>query len=352
MSPVPGAGTRHTISVEADSDVRLDLLVARHLDVSRTQAATWIAEARVLVNERREKAAYRPLSGDVVLVEVPAPVGREVVPQDLPLVVVYEDDELLVIDKAAGMVVHPAPGHWEGTVVNALAGRGGPLSSLGGADRAGLVHRLDKDTSGLLLIARTERAHRVLGDALMRREIVRRYAALAWGHVDDDRIDVDQPLARDPRNRQRMAVVRTGKSARTTFVRLARYDSVDLLRAHLHTGRTHQIRVHLSHLGHPVVGDDVYGGGGGRRLVKLPAGRHFLHAARLRFKHPVTGIELDFRSPLPADLRQTLAAVARDPAVLDAGDPLDDLGFYDEDEAHPRRSSAMSGGTVPVDSGA
>lgn len=330
MSAVPGTGTSHTIPVEADSDVRLDLLVARHLDVSRTQAATWVAEARVLVNGRREKAAYKPTAGDVVVVEVPAPAGRAVIPQDLPLAVVYEDEELLVIDKAAGMVVHPAPGHWEGTVVNALAGRGGPLSELGGAERAGLVHRLDKDTSGLLLIARTERAHRILGEALTRREIVRRYAALAWGHLESDRIDVDQPLARDPRNRQRMAVVRTGKAAKTTFVRLARYDSVDLLRAHLHTGRTHQIRVHLSHLGHPVVGDDVYGGGGGRRLVKLPAGRHFLHAARLRFRHPASGADMDFRSPLPADLKATLSAVARDPSILDAADPLDDLGFFNE----------------------
>jgi 23S rRNA pseudouridine1911/1915/1917 synthase len=333
MSGVPGAGTRHVIPVEADSDVRLDLFVARCLDVSRTQAATWIAEKRVTVGGRHEKAAFHPQVGDEVVVEVPLPQGREVVPQDLPLAIVYEDDDVMVIDKAAGMVVHPAPGHWDGTVVNALAGRGGPLSALGGADRAGLVHRLDKDTSGLLLIARTERAHRILGAALAARAIVRRYAALVWGHLNADRIEVDQPLARDPRNRQRMAVVRTGKPARTTFVRLARYDSVDLVRAHLHSGRTHQIRVHLAHVGHPVVGDDVYGGGGGRRLVKLAAGRHFLHAARLKFLHPATGALMDFHSPLPPDLTATLAVVSRDPAVLSQADPLVELGFYAEEDA-------------------
>ncbi len=330
MTAVPGPGTERTFTVEAGSDARLDLLVASQLQTSRTQAATWIAEGRVTVNGGREKAAYRPIAGDEVTVEVPPPVSRAIVPQDLPLNVVYEDEELLVLDKAAGMVVHPAPGHWEGTVVHALAGRGGPLSALGGAERAGLVHRLDKDTSGLLLIARTERAHRVLGAALAARTIVRRYAALAWGHLESDRVDVDQPLARDPRNRQRMAVQRTGKSARTTFVRLARFDSVDLLRAHLHTGRTHQIRVHLSHLGHPVVGDDVYGGGGARRLMRLAPGRHFLHAAWLRFAHPVTGKAMDFRSPLPPDLVETLVAAAHGHLDATNADPLASYGFFEE----------------------
>ncbi len=329
MSQVP-SGTRIEFHAEAGSDVRLDLLVATRADVSRTQAATWIAEGHVLVNARREKAAYKPSANEHVTIDIPPPVGRAVVPQDLPLQVVFEDDDLMVIDKAAGMVVHPAPGNWEGTVVNALMGRGGALSELGGVERAGLVHRLDKDTSGLLLIARNERAHRVLGAALAARTIVRRYAALCWGHLAQDRIEVDRPLGRDPKDRQRMAVVPTGKSARTTFVRLARFDAVDLVRAHLHTGRTHQIRVHLAHLGHPVVGDDTYGGGGGRRLVKLPGRRHFLHAARLQFAHPTSGAALDFRSPLPADLAETLATVARDPELSAHPDPLAQFGFYDE----------------------
>lgn len=322
--------TVHELTIEADSDVRLDLLVAARAGISRTQAATLIADGRVTVNTRQEKAAYRPVAGDRVRVVIPPPRDRAIVPQDLPLAIVYEDDELLVIDKPAGMVVHPAPGNWEGTVVNALVGRGGMLSAVGGPERPGLVHRLDKETSGLLLIARTERAHRLLGAALADRRIVRRYAALCWGHLTTDVVEVNQPLARDPRNRQRMAVVPTGKPARTTFVRLARFDAVDLLRAHLHTGRTHQIRVHLAHMGHPVVGDDTYGGGGGRRVVKLPAGRYFLHAARLVFRHPADGRVVDLRAPLPDDLRRALAAVSGDATLLEDPDPLAHFGFFDE----------------------
>ena len=157
-----------------------------------------------------------------------------------------------------------------------------------------------------------------------RREIVRRYAALCWGHLDADRITVDRPIARDPRDRKRMAIVSSGRAARTDFVRLARFDAVDLLRAHLHTGRTHQIRVHLSSLGHPVVGDDTYGGGGGRRLVPLPPKRHFLHAAWLRFRHPASGEPVELRSPLPQDL----VAVAGAEHVSPDLDPLEHFGFY------------------------
>jgi len=212
--------------------------------------------------------------------------------------------------------------------VNALKGRGGPLSELGGEEREGIVHRLDKETSGLLLVAKTDRAHRLLGAAMGRREIVRRYAALSWGHLDADRITVDRPIARDPRDRKRMAIVSSGRAARTDFVRLARFDSVDLLRAHLHTGRTHQIRVHLSSLGHPVVGDDTYGGGGGRRLVPLPPKRHFLHAAWLRFRHPASGEPVELRSPLPQDLKGALVAVAGAEHVPPDLDPLEHFGFY------------------------
>jgi 23S rRNA pseudouridine1911/1915/1917 synthase len=224
--------------------------------------------------------------------------------------------------------VHPAPGNWSGTLVNALLGRGGSLSETGRADRPGIDHRLDKETSGLLIVARTELAHRSLSAALAARKVVRRYAALIWGHLKSDEVDIDKPLARDMRDRRRVAVSRTGKLARTTIVRLARFDSVDLIRAHLHTGRTHQIRVHLASIGHPVIGDDTYGGGGGRKVVALPPRRHFLHAAWLRFPHPVSGKVIDIRSPLPGDLRQALAHVARDPGLLELADPLEPYGFY------------------------
>ena len=284
------------------------------------------------VEGRRERAGYRPRAGEHIEVEIPPPPGREVIAEQIALSVVHEDDDVLVIDKPAGMVVHPAPGNWTGTLANALKGRGGPLSAEGGEDRAGIVHRLDKDTSGLLLVAKTDRAHRVLGAALAARRITRRYAALCWGHLDGDRLTVDKPIGRDPRNRQRMAVLAGGRGAKTDFVRLARFDAADLLRAHLHTGRTHQIRVHLAAVGHPVVGDDTYGGGGGRRLVGLAPRRHFLHAARLVFRHPTTDARIDLRSPLPPDLTASLAAVADDPGLIARPDVLEYFGFYRDDD--------------------
>jgi 23S rRNA pseudouridine1911/1915/1917 synthase len=322
-----GEGTRHEL-VAPRGAPRLDLYIAGALDLSRTQSATLIANGHVHVAGRRERASYRPTAGEQVVVEIPPPAGREVIGEAIPLTVMLEDDDILVVDKPAGMVVHPAPGNWSGTLVNALKGRGGPLSEIGGEEREGIVHRLDKETSGLLLVAKTDRAHRVLGAAMSRREIVRRYAALCWGHLDADRVTVDKPIARDPRDRKRMAIVSTGRVARTDLVRLARFDAVDLLRAHLHTGRTHQIRVHLSALGHPVVGDDTYGGGGGRRLVPLPSKRHFLHAAWLRFRHPVTGSPVEVRSPLPPELVRALAAVAGADGSFADADPLVHFGFY------------------------
>jgi len=324
------SGARHELDVP-DGAPRLDLFIAAALDLSRTQAATLIANGNVRVGGRAERASYRPAQGEQVVVELPPPAQRSVVGEDIPLAVAFEDDEVLVVDKPAGMVVHPAPGNWTGTLVNALKGRGGPLSELGGEEREGIVHRLDKETSGLLLVAKTDRAHRVLGAAMGRREIVRRYAALSWGHLDGDRISVDRPIARDPRDRKRMAIVSTGRAARTDFVRLARFDAVDLLRAHLHTGRTHQIRVHLSSLGHPVVGDDTYGGGGGRKLIPLPPKRHFLHAAWLRFRHPATGQPVELRSSLPSDLVHAIESAAGADRSFADTEPLEYFGFFRDD---------------------
>ncbi len=315
--------------VEAGDVERLDTLVARRLELSRTQAATLIAGGRVFVDGAPQKASFKPEPGSVIAVqEDEAPPARPVIAEDIDISVVYEDDELLVVDKAAGMVVHPAPGNWTGTLVNALKGRGQALAESGGEDRAGLVHRLDKDTSGLLLVAKTERAHRVLSKALAERRVSRRYAVLSWGHLEKDFISVDKPIGRDPNDRKKMAIALSGRAARTDFMRLARFESTDLLRAHLHSGRTHQIRVHLTAVGHPVVGDDTYGGGGARRLVNLPGKRHFLHAAWLVFKHPVTERMMDFRSPLPADLRESLMTVSEMPELIAHPDPLEYLGFY------------------------
>ncbi len=335
MSDAAAAGepSKHTVGAQAGA--RLDLYVAGVRGLSRTQAATLIANGHVAVNGASEKASYRTLASDVVHIVVPPSPGRDIVPEDIPLSIVFEDDALLVVDKPPGMVVHPAPGNWTGTLVNALVGRGGELAAGGGEERPGLVHRLDKETSGLLVVAKTELAHRTLSAALASRAIRRVYAALCWGHLQDERIGVDAPLARDPRDRQRMAIVKGGKAARTTFVRVARFDSVDLVRAHLHTGRTHQIRVHLSSIGHPVVGDDTYGGGGGRRLAALPPRRHFLHAAWLRLPHPISGAMIELHSPLPEDLRASLLAIAHMPELDAHPDPLDALGFFNADPDDP-----------------
>ena len=318
----------HRFTADPAGDERLDTIVARTLELSRTQAATFIAAGRVLVNGQPEKASFRPERGSAITVDIPPPVAHPVIAEDIPLSIVHEDDDLLVVDKLAGMVVHPAPGNWTGTLVNALKGRGGALAEGGGEERAGLVHRLDKDTSGLLVVAKTERAHRLLSRALADRRVSRRYAALSWGHVEQDTLTVDRPIARDPNDRKKMAVVTSGRMSRTDFVRLARFESCDLLRAHLHSGRTHQIRIHLASIGHPVVGDDTYGGGGARRLVALPPRRHFLHAAWLVFKHPASGALMDFRSPLPDDLRRSLVAVSEMPELIAHPNPLEYLGFY------------------------
>jgi 23S rRNA pseudouridine1911/1915/1917 synthase len=324
----PHDDRRHVIPIPPADVPRLDVLVASRLDLSRNQAATLIANGHVLIDGRREKAAYRAVPGETIVVTLPPPPVRTVLAESIPLEVVYEDDELVVVNKASGMVVHPAPGNWTGTLVNALRGRGGDLSASGGEERAGIVHRLDKDTSGLMLVAKSDRAHRLLAAAIAARRVIRRYAALAWGHLDSDTVTVDRPVGRDPRDRTRMAIVHSGRAARTDFRRLARFDAADLLRAHLHSGRTHQIRVHLASLGHPVVGDDTYGGGGGRRLVGLGARRHFLHAAWLVFRHPASGQMMDLRAPLPDDLRASLVTVAGPHVQFADTDPLEHLGFY------------------------
>jgi 23S rRNA pseudouridine1911/1915/1917 synthase len=283
----------------------------------------------VRVNGREEKASYRTETGEVVRVEIPASEKRTILGEDIPVAVVYEDEALMIVDKPAGMVVHPAPGNWSGTLVNALLGRGGSLSTEGEPERAGMVHRLDKETSGLLVVAKTDRSHRLLSAAIAARRVTRRYAVMTWGHLPSDSLTIDKPIDRDPRDRKRMAIVNKGRPAKTDLIRLARFDAGELLRAHLHSGRTHQIRVHLASIGHPVMGDDVYGGGGGRRVAGLPPKRHFLHAAWLAFNHPVTGKPLDFRSPLPADLRHSLAVIAGEHALPDDVDALTALRFYE-----------------------
>jgi 23S rRNA pseudouridine1911/1915/1917 synthase len=291
---------------------RLDSWLAARLEVSRSRAAQLIEEGRVTLNGAAPKKRDKPVPGDRVEVVIPAPAPSPLAAEDIPLSIVHQDDDLLVIDKPAGLVVHPAPGNPTGTLVNALLHAVGDLSGIGGVLRPGIVHRLDKDTSGLMIVAKHDDAHRTLSDALKRREIRRAYLAAAWGHLAQPQATVDAPIGRHPTERKRMAVVPDGRTARTRFTRLEQWRAADLVRAELETGRTHQIRVHLLHLGHPVVGDHTYaperhrGFSGPERAwaaglaKRVP--RQFLHATELRFTHPRTGEAMRFDSPLPPDL--------------------------------------------------
>lgn len=307
------AGETIRLRVEAPAGERLDAWIAARVPgLSRNRIAQLIDEARVRLNGDIPKKSERPSPGDTIEIEVPAPEPSELQPEPIPLDIRYEDADLLVVDKPAGMVVHPAPGHSGGTLVNALLHHVKDLAGIGGVKRPGIVHRLDRETSGLMLVAKTEMAHRGLSAALKRREIRRLYLTAAWGHVRSDRQTVDAPIARSPTNRKRMAIVEDGRSAVTHFRRLERWRAADFLEARLETGRTHQIRVHLESIGHPVVGDREYGGGGERRVsgpdrtwARQLAGmvpRQFLHAAELAFRHPGTGEAIVLRSELPPDL--------------------------------------------------
>ena len=299
--------------MEAGDEGRIDAFVARRTELSRTRVQALIAEGQILVDGERAPKSHRVEEGQLISIEVPPPEPLETLAEDLPVSVVYEDEHLLVVDKAAGMVVHPAPGHPTGTLVNALLHHVDDLSGIGGTLRPGIVHRLDKDTSGLLVVAKSDGSHQGLSRALRRREIKRLYRAVTWGHLDEEDFVVDRPIGRDPSNRKRMAVVEGGRRALTRVRVTARWEAADMLEVALGTGRTHQIRVHLAALGHPVVGDSLYGAGWHRgiggtarkwaRELHRRVPRQFLHAWRLAFTHPVTGERMRFEAPLPEDLQ-------------------------------------------------
>jgi 23S rRNA pseudouridine1911/1915/1917 synthase len=234
-------------------------------------------------------------AGDVVDLEIPEAFVVQAVAEAIPLDVLYEDDDVAVINKPAGMVVHPAPGHYTGTLVHALLGRGGTWSAMGGEPRPGIVHRLDKGTSGLIVVARNDASHQRLSEQLKDRSLSRTYLAIVRGSVKDDAGELEGPIGRHPRERKRMAVVAGGRFARTRYEVVERKRTHTLLRCDLDTGRTHQIRVHLAALGHPVAGDSEYGG------RERDLGRPMLHAWRLRLRHPRTGAEMTFEAPPPAD---------------------------------------------------
>jgi 23S rRNA pseudouridine1911/1915/1917 synthase len=329
-----------SFTVWAEATERLDRFLADQLGLSRTQAARLVAGKAVDVEGAPARASRVLARGERVTVRFPdTEPPRTLLPAAIPLTVVFEDEHLAVIDKPAGLVVHPAPGHWDDTLVNALVARGTTLS--GGAEgRPGIVHRLDRDTSGLMVVAKTDLAHRRLGAAIAARRVRRTYAALAWGHLDASPTVIEAPLARHPTDRKRMAVTPTGRAARTDAFVAGRFGVADLLRLELHTGRTHQIRVHLEHIGHPIVGDPVYAGGGSRRIsgparkaaeaLERATPRQALHAAALAFRHPASGAPLEFHAEWPADLGPALLAVGAEDLVA-RPDPLGYLLFFNRD---------------------
>jgi 23S rRNA pseudouridine1911/1915/1917 synthase len=273
-------------------------------ELSRSAAARLARAGRVTLNGRPARPSDTVRAGDVLEYEPLPAESLEASPEAIPLTVVYEDADLVVVDKPAGMVVHPAPGHRSGTLVDALLGRGGTWSSVGGAARPGIVHRLDKGTSGLMLAARTDLAHRALAAQLADRTLARTYLAIARGAVTEPDQVVEGPIGRHPRDRLRMAVVERGRQARTHVRVLERRGGHTLVQCDLETGRTHQIRVHLAALGHPVAGDGVYG-----RPRPGDPDRPMLHAHRLRFRHPRTDASMTFESPPPADFAEFWASL-------------------------------------------
>lgn len=300
---------------EPPAAARLDLLLhARYPRVSRSALRRLIEAGEITVDGQPVKPAHTPRAGQVIAVHWPEARPARAQPEAIPLEVLYEDEHLLVLNKPAGLVVHPSAGHETHTLVNALLHHcQGRLSGVGGVARPGIVHRLDKETSGCLVVAKSDAAHLGLAAQFAQRQVHKCYEALVCGHVAREAGDIRAAISRHPSHRKRMAVTDAGgREAWTSYRVLDRLHGATWVEARLHTGRTHQIRVHFLHLGHPLVGDLTYGARPNRRLAELTgytAPRLLLHARSLEFTHPCTGAELAFEAPLPEDFRQALAAL-------------------------------------------
>jgi 23S rRNA pseudouridine1911/1915/1917 synthase len=314
MSENPTAQQKLT-AASGDAGRRLDLFLAERISaLSRTRIQELIREGNVWVDGRAARASHRVAAGEVIQVEVLPRPALIAAPEDLPLELLLIDDDFVIVNKHAGMVVHAGAGHARGTLVNALLHRLGKLSGAGGVLRPGIVHRLDKETSGAMVVARNDAAHEHLAEQFRSRNVRKIYLALVHGKMPRDSGTVTLPISRDPRRRTRMtARERAGRHARTDWRVIARLDRCTLVEAVLHTGRTHQIRAHFAAIGHPVVGDALYGAPRGLRVGtrNLPLlERNFLHAARIGFSHPSSGAWVEVRAPLPADLRVYFEQIA------------------------------------------
>lgn len=285
----------------AAAGLRLDKAVADLTELSRGLANEQIKNGQILVNGEAKKAKYAVKEGDVISYEVPEPEVVEYVAEDLPLEIVYQDEDVAVVNKPQGMVVHPSAGHTSGTLVNALMYHIKDLSGINGVLRPGIVHRIDKDTSGLLMIAKNDQAHLALADELKDKKSLRKYWAIVHGNLPNDRGVIEAPIGRSEKDRKKQAVTAKGKPALTRFQVLERFGDYTLVELQLETGRTHQIRVHMAYIGHPVAGDEAYGP---RKTLKGHG--QFLHARTLGFTHPRTGEVLEFTAEAPAIFLETL----------------------------------------------
>ena len=294
---------------EESKNQRLDAFLASSLDgLTRSQATRLIESGEVAVNGRAVSKSYKLAGGEDIAVTLPEPEPVEAVPQDIPLDVVYEDADVIVVNKPSGMVVHPAPGHPDGTLVNALLYHcAGTLSGVGGALRPGIVHRIDRDTSGLIIAAKNDAAHRYLSAQLADHTLARTYECIVVGKLREDRGTVDAPIARHPTDRKRMAVVAGGREAVTHWEVIARYPGYTHVRCRLETGRTHQIRVHMAYIGHPILGDTVYGA---KKEIPGLTGQ-CLHAVGLRFLHPRTHEVVELSCPLPDEFTRMLQKIRK-----------------------------------------
>lgn len=276
--------------------IRLDAYLSKkNEDKSRSFMQNLIDEEKVLVNHKIEKSKYKVKKGDEIALEMPEPVALETAPEDIDINIVYEDDDIVIINKSQGMVVHPAPGNYSGTLVNALLHHCRDLSGINGVIRPGIVHRIDKDTTGILVIAKNDNAHNKLAEQLADHSMDRTYYAIVEGVVKEDTGIVNKPIGRDPKTRVKMAIVKDGKRAVTHYEVIERFERNTLIKCNLETGRTHQIRVHMAHIGHPLVGDPVYG----YKKQRFNLEGQALHAKSLGFIHPTTGKYVFFDSELP-----------------------------------------------------
>lgn len=283
---------------------RLDLFVISVIkDLSRMNAKRLIEDGNVQVNSKNSKVSYKVQNGDIIEIHIPEAKQLDLKAQEIPIEVVYEDSDIIVVNKPKGLVVHPANGNWYGTLVNAImAICKDSLSGIGGEVRPGIVHRLDKDTSGLLIIAKNDKAHINMSNEIKNRKVKKVYIALVRGIVAENEATINMPIGRSNKDRKKMAVVKNGKEAITHFKVIKRFDKYTLLEVKIDTGRTHQIRVHLSEIGHPVVGDEIYSNG------KNEFGVHgqLLHAKSLDFKHPITGKDMHLEAELPEEFKNVL----------------------------------------------